>query len=575
MTTITDILNGQGETLIVQNHLQQMITFARAGGVEFLPQIDENNARKFFIDNLVRWSKLDTRIDAHLYRLIKSGRFLLFLRSTGNDRIPYKILDYKAENYRAFYDGSGEIDSVLLCYSYKERQNNQLRDRWVRLRITAQTIEKREMDQKPDLDREDANPNAGVIPNPLGFVPCVEVLNSPPASDKEGVGDFAEFGRHIERLDDLTAAINDNIEFFCASPLETTLDANELTETAPQLNRNNPAGSVTIASGFRGEDELPNRRTGRTAIKRLIGGLDPEVGDYIRQIPINPVPGDQIAHADGYERSLREAMGGILERGIETAAETNAVYGKVIANARRKQKALFTHGLCQIFEMALFAEEALYQVSQGAQGLPPLGDRTVNYRVAPVFVESTNEVNLRSITARNLMKFNGISAKESLKYVFPGKSDAELDTMVSNGGFPSDYLSTAIAMYGQLSQTLDPMTGFPVADPATGQSLASLLLPFITQNLQYGRNFDINPNPTDPVPNPVAALIAALESVRFRSERSEQLVPGDDRQPAGALDLPTESSTVNAPSGFFVTNFPTFTAFGNSIGSAFNRPKTR
>lgn len=127
-------------------------------------------------------------------------------------------------------------------------------------------------------------------------------------------------------------------------------------------------------------------------------------------------------------------MGGILERGIETAAETNAVYGKVIANARRKQKALFTHGLCRIFEMALFVEEMLYQVSQGAQGLPNLGDRTVSYRVAPVFVESTNEVNLRSITARNLMKYNGISAKESLKYVFPGKSDSELDSMVSNGG---------------------------------------------------------------------------------------------------------------------------------------------
>lgn len=309
MATLNEILNGQGETLVIQNHLQQMITFARAGGVEFLPQVDENNVRKFFIDNLVKWSKLDTRIDAHLYRMMRSGRFLLYLRSTGSDRIPYKILDYKAEQYRAYYDGTGEIDSVTLCYSYKKRENNQIKECWIRLKITAQTIEKSESDTQPDLDRDDSsanlNNNASVTPNPFGFVPCVEVLNQPPASDKEGVGDFAEFGSHIERLDDLTAAINDNIEFFCTSPLETTLDAGELTDTAPQLHRNNPGSSVTIASGFRGDDEFPklSRRRSTGQLKRVIGGLDPQAGDYIRQILINPLPGDLIRHADGYEQS--------------------------------------------------------------------------------------------------------------------------------------------------------------------------------------------------------------------------------------------------------------------------------
>lgn len=121
-------------------------------------------------------------------------------------------------------------------------------------------------------------------------------------------------------------------------------------------------------------------------------------------------------------------------------------------------------------------------------------------------------------------------------------------------------------MYGQLAQTIDPVTGLPVADQ-TGQSLASLLLPFITQNLQYGRNFDTNPNPTDPVPDPIAALFATLNTFQQRAIESQQLVSDDDRQPAGAHDLPTESSTVNA--GFLESNFPTFYNAGKSIYNAF------
>ena len=52
--------------------------------------------------------------------------------------------------------------------------------------------------------------------------------------------------------------------------------------------------------------------------------------------------------------SYGESLGGVYEGGIETATETSIVYGKVQATAAEKQEALYTLGLCEILEMALF-----------------------------------------------------------------------------------------------------------------------------------------------------------------------------------------------------------------------------
>ena len=218
------------------------------------------------------------------------------------------------------------------------------------------------------------------------------------------------------------------------------------------------------------------------------------------------------------------------------------------ATAAEKQEALFTMGLCEVLEMALFAEENLFAASGGLMGLPDLGDRTINWRAAPVFVESTNEINLRTISARNLMKFVGVSAKEALKYTFPGKSDSELDAMVSDGGFPSDYLSTAIDMLMKLNQALDPVTGLPIADPATGQALSSLLLPFIINNLNYGQQFSTQPDNDSPGnADPNAAFAAALATIQ-RLQQSQQQQQLDGVEPTNArepLQLPAPGSTVS------------------------------
>ena len=168
-----------------------------------------------------------------------------------------------------------------------------------------------------------------------------------------------------------------------------------------------------------------------------------------------------------------------------------------------------------------------------------------------MFVESTNEINLRTISARNLMKFVGVSAKEALKYTFPGKSDSELDAMVSAmAGFPSDYLSTAIDMLMKLNQAIDPVTSLPLADPATGQALSSFLLPFIINNLNYGQQFNTNADNDSPGErrSQRAALVAALGTVARIQQQSaggQQLDGMESANPREPLQLPTAGSTVS------------------------------
>lgn len=581
MLSLKSIQAGKGSTQICSAHTTQMVTFARGGGVEFFPVVDPTGQRKRFLDAIVRDNRLDMRDDAMINALVNEGRFLLYLRPTGNPQFPYQIHDYSPDFYRAYYDASGMLESVKLMWAYKLQDGNRFRDRWVMLRLTAQTVEKTESWQQPKLDEVMAESQDFLAQreneystsvNSLGFLSCTEVKNVSPITGVEGVSDFERLAEKIIELDDLQWAINENVYFFCTSPFETSREASEVTESAGQFDH---ADSPSYAQGFRDLAESRPQRN-RSKLKRVIGGFDPANGDYIRQIPMNALPGGQLEYVDGMERTLRESLGGILERGVETATETNAVYGKAVANARKKQLAVFKYGLGFLLEMAIRIEEMRFVASRGREGLPEFGDRAVSYRVSPVFMESTNEVNLRSITARNEMKFFGISAKAALKYVHPNQSDAEIALMLGEGGFPSEYLQTAIGMYQSLSQLIDPFTGAPPIDPNTGQPLANLLLPFITENLIYGREQQPNPEFRDVIPDPNAALAAALAEFAVRQSRDRGgLVPGNAGDADQSVDLqksiPKSGTAVRRPGFLDFSASPILNAasrVGSALGNA-------
>jgi hypothetical protein len=511
----------------------QLLTFVRGGGVEFLPDVDDLGIRLAFIRRLCAENRLSIKLRSTILQTCKQGRVLLFLRPNGRS---YKIESYPKSSYQAIYDGDGEPESAIVIYSYQVRQSGgEAKPRWVWLRISAGQIEKKEQDQRPRFEDTSLVPDT-VIPNSLGFFPCVEILNPAPGSETLGESDFSALAAQIDVLDGLTQNIAENLEFLACSPILTTRDAGEVSEAAMMgANR-----GVSDVSGFLDANPEPfsHRNRQRKKLKSVIGGIESD--ELFQQLQIYPLPPNQLAYAESYERQLREALGGVLERGLETATESRLVYGKVQVTAREKQEAIFTYGYCKILELALLAEESIYLASDGAMGLPPLGDRTVSFRVAPVFVQTTRDRLDQSIVGRNLQEL-GVSSKETLKFVFPDKKESEIDAMVGTSGIPFRFLNQTLMAFQQLAALMDPITLTPLADPRTGLPLLYSLVPALIESLNYGNQFTAGSEPGAAAP--AAAELAAYAAALARIAAAERPSSG----PAGPTDQPPTVSGAGSP----------------------------
>lgn len=566
MLNLNQILDGQGETLVPFNHLTQIITFTLGTGVDFLPVKDVDGARKGLIEQVCERSQIEINLPTWLAALMKRGRILLYLRPDGR---LYQIHAYPKGNYRIEQQPDGQYSQVQLFYSYQQRQESGgLTSRWVRLRITANLIERQESSQKPDLNQP-FTPDS-VQGNDFGFIPCVEVLNPPPAGGELGTGDFDQISGLIEVHNDMTSGIVDKLYFYAESPIVTSRDPGEIQEALFKPGDSwEDRESVAYASGFRESGRTSRSRNRRHKLRRIIGNIEPD--EMFQQLNVNPVPQDHISYAGEYERQLRETLGGVLERGIETVTESRVVYGKVAVTAKYKQIALFKYGICRILSMALLAEEALWISTGGRLGLPYLGDRTINYRVGAVYQPTTRDTLDRSIVSRNLMR-QGVNAKEALKYVFPEKSEQEIAQMVGSGGLPSEYLRDAMGILQQIGAMLDPLTGLPLTDPNTGVPLIQAVLPFITNALSYGQQFysDTRAQPQstansaaesgalNAAPLRLARLAAnAIRSLNGVVSANNQPTPGMDAPPVPGIttgSAPTPGGSANPFSNFLNLN---------------------
>lgn len=535
----------------MHNHLQQLMTFTRGSEVEFLPRVDPDGSRKAFIDSIVRASKLDLRIDGMTVHMIEDGAFLAYLCPRG--LLPAQIFNYPKNDYYVEHDGSGEIVYCTFRYCYKQREPGQRpRDRYARITMTPTTVEKVERDSPIDLFEQVA-PDTPPEANPFGFIPCVEILNPAPGAKNLGHSDFEQFEDELATMEDITNDIIDNIATVCSNPIITTGDAEQLKEVATGgMEDGKNRHSAAYASGFRAAGANPKRQA-RRKLKQFIGDVDPE--DRFEQLRLDALPEGQLQWASSYEKSLREALGGVSGQGLETATEVRTVYGGVFATAARKRAALFKHGLCRLFEMALLAEEQLGLATDGRLGLPMMGDRTVDVRVGSVFAPTTRDLLDKSIVSRNLMR-QGVNAKEALKMVFDGKSENELDMLVGSGGLPSEFLQDAIGLLQQLAQTTDPVQGTPIADPNTGLPLIYTLIPFIAGAMNYGQQFNSTTaaygSPSRTLERVAAAnvpLRAQLERIRASIDTNGgSVVSADDQQSTGE-NLPEPGSTRAKPAG--------------------------
>lgn len=551
-------------TLVPMLHFQQMMVFTIGAGVEFYPKTDLDDIRKDFIDNLSDRIELNTKIPDMLREMMLSGSVLLWLRPNGRE---YEIRHFPKNRYRIYENTFGDKESVEIIYSYKKRQSllpNGLNKNlmWVKIRITKDSYEIWESEAEPNLDGTTTkSPNSSK--NTLGFIPVKECPNVDCIGER-GKGEFERLEGRIRRHDELSSGIVENLLDIASNPFLTSMEKEDIFDS-----ESTDWKGVAYAAGYRGVEDLTMANYGgapirkkRHKLKKFIGGFDPQQGDFLQQATVYPLPPNQLTYVEDFERKLRGALGGNDERGLETATEVQLVYAKSMMAANKKQLSLLKYGLCEIFSMAILAEESLYLASGGNLGLPTGTfdlDRQINFRVMPATPRSARDRLNEDIVGRNMAR-KGVSQLAVLRNTFPDKSDQELKAMLV-GGVPTQYLQDVTSALMSLQSIIEPSTGLPLTAFVDSVSLIKEIFKYAGQPGSEYVDYDTSGATANLESD---ALDAARDTSAYLGFRD-----GSDRLPADGSgnrsdSLPRESeqpfprpgATVN----FWRRNFPTFSS---------------
>ena len=381
------------DTGIVASHLAQMRLFGIRQGVEFFPGQDNfGNQRKDFIDRVVKYNQLDTRLDSIWDYFLADGQGLFYIRPTEAN---YRLYFFRKHEYRTYYNVDGELDEVVIIYSYKVRRGfgfdqdiqasslggpgtmGQGAKRYIRLSIKHKTIEETHSEGEISFEQ----PNYAVagktktFKNTLGFIPCVEILNNPKGFSNEGVGEFDALANHICTHDDMVRTMRKNIQFFGNPTLLSSRPKTDLMESGGDSVVQRP--SIAANSGFNSPSAL-SRSTfksdpvsrgvdGQIRVPRVIANLEPN--DRVGYIVPDAITGDQNSFARQYREEIRTALGGVDELSISagvTATEYKSLFGRVSATAKKKATAIYTYGICRCLELIVYQEERLFRETLAA-----------------------------------------------------------------------------------------------------------------------------------------------------------------------------------------------------------------
>lgn len=570
MATINQILeaiyareyrqNVGGSTLIVHNHLAQMIMFGVRQGIEIYPdQDDDFDSRKKFLDNIWKQNKVGVYLDEIWKRQLGKGQVLFYLRPTKEGS--YKFYFFDRDEFRDYYNLDGELNEVVIRYSYKERGNYENQTKWIKLTINSQTITQVYSDSPPSFEQDQQgsfSTNVKTTKNTLGFIPCVVSKNNPSKPGEPGVGEFVQLASQIEKHDKQVAGIDDNLDFFGNPSLVTTRSIKEVIE-ALGYEDTRRSRTMSSASGFYGstpssvnQDPAGYRgaaSSGQGKVKKVIGNVqgDERFG-YIAPDPISP---DHVRHVQDTREAIHYALGGIDERGISsnaTAYANKSVYGRVNATAAKKCEAIYTYGICKLFEMAIAAEEDLFRLSLAAAlnkfdkktgqpdisqitneliaqlidknkippnvfglspigrvkgQLQPIGSREIKWRhKGEVFEPDANDIQRATIAARNYQEL-GVRSLEALRTVFPNKTEKELEAMLS-GGYPFRYMSAVASSTGQMLQLYGQMGQLPNSQNTAPLATEIPLIPLINRSIQtLYQELDYSPDLTPVQPGDI------------------------------------------------------------------------
>ena len=382
------------DTGVVAAHLAQMKLFGIRQGVEFFPAQDNfGNQRKDFIDRVVKYNQIDTRLDSIWDYFLCDGQGLFYIRPTISN---YRLYFFRKHEYRTYYNVDGELDEVVIIYSYKVKNgfgvNQDIQQtsitgmdglgspgqkKYIKLSIKRKTIEETHSDGELSFDQP-----VSVVPgktqtyrNTLGFIPCVEIFNNPKGFSTEGVGEFDSLANHIVTHDEMVRTMRKNVQFFGNPTLLSSRPKTDLIESGGEGVVQRP--SIAANSGFASPsslsrsmfkaDPISRGMDGQIRVPRIIANLEPN--DRVGYIVPDAITGDQNAFARQYREEIRTALGGVDELSISagvTATEYKSLFGRVSATSKKKANSIYTYGICRCLELIIFQEERLFRETLAA-----------------------------------------------------------------------------------------------------------------------------------------------------------------------------------------------------------------
>jgi hypothetical protein len=377
--------NGAADTMIINAHLAQMRMFGIRQGLEFYPHQDNFGTQRFdFIQQVIKFNKLDARLDSIWDRFLAYGKGLFYIRPT---KKTYRLYWFDKDAYRTYYTPEGELEEVIVIYPYKVKSSRgfggvglSTDKRYMRLRITAAEIEECHSEQELTFDMPEsfATLNTTTVINTLEFIPCVEVFNNPDAFGTDGSGEFEWIANQVVAHDEMVKNIRANLSFFGNPTLLSSRPKQDIIEKAEGDTVQRP--SIASQSGFQSEFSLSSSTykqdaTTRNApgyigrpgsgmrVPRVIANLEPT--DRVGFITPNAVSVEQARYVEQLRSELRLALGGIDDLSMQnvTATEIKSAYGRVSATAKKKCLQLYTYGVCRCFELMIFQEEQIFRKS--------------------------------------------------------------------------------------------------------------------------------------------------------------------------------------------------------------------
>ena len=380
------------DSMIVSSHLSQMRTFILRRGIEFYAEQDSFGTRKEFISKVVEDNMLEMKMESIVDYFLCDGQGLFYFRPTGDN---YQLLFFPKDSYRAYRGQSGELESVVLIYSFNIQRSNVLNTypsqngnggtkKWIQLKVYRDKIEQTISDEKIEFEN---NMGGGLMPfkmpgstetliNTLGYIPAVEVFNHMDCTgESTGNGEFDWLANQILYHDELVRNIRKNLKFFGNPTLVSSRPKHDIVESGddstfrPTIS--SQAGFAPIAGlGGSTRNSQPFGTSGidgQIRVPRVIANLEPT--DRVQYMTPDSVSGDQNLYVKQYRSEIRLALGGVDDIDIttaQTAYEIKTLYGRVAATAEKKARALFTYGLCRLFSMMIYTEEELFKKSFAA-----------------------------------------------------------------------------------------------------------------------------------------------------------------------------------------------------------------